>query len=217
MKTCTKCGMPKPLADYYGKGGGRLSGSCKACHNAAVVKWQAANRDKVRGYVRKACKKAYDADPQKGRDKSAARRAAAPDIHKERVRRSYQTMQANPTERELERRRRNSARRREQHPDDVRAAAAKHRERYPSKHAARQGKRRADKMQATPTWLSNIQRAQLQEFYDIARARTVQTGVLHHVDHIEPLKGDNARGLHVPWNLQVLTAAENLRKTNQRA
>jgi hypothetical protein len=216
MKTCSKCGALKAHTEYYRENKTRRSASCKTCHNAKVREWQAANRDKVRGYVRKACKKAYDAAPEEARAKSAARRAAAPDVHKERVKRSYQKMQANLTEHEIERRKRNSTRYRAQHLIKIRAAAAKYRKRHPAKHAAQQAKRRAVKLQATPAWLTNIQRAQLQEFYDVARARTVQTGVLHHVDHIEPLKGDNARGLHVPWNLQILTAPENISKSNRR-
>lgn len=68
--------------------------------------------------------------------------------------------------------------------------------------------------EATPTWLSAIQLAQIEEQYEIAVARTTQTGVMHHVDHVHPLRGKNFRGLHVPWNLQVLTAIDNIRKKN---
>jgi 5-methylcytosine-specific restriction endonuclease McrA len=71
---------------------------------------------------------------------------------------------------------------------------------------------RLRRIRATPAWLDAIQRAQIQEFYEIAAARSVQTGEKHHVDHIFAIKGQGWCGLHVPWNLQVLTAEHNDRK-----
>lgn len=74
--------------------------------------------------------------------------------------------------------------------------------------------RRAQKINATPQWLTAIHYAQIQEMYDVAFACTVQTGVQHHVDHIYPLQGDGFTGLHVPWNLNVIPAYKNLSKHN---
>lgn len=65
---------------------------------------------------------------------------------------------------------------------------------------------------AVPPWLTDEQKEAIQWFYAEARRLTKETGVPHNVDHIAPLNGALSCGLHVPWNLQVLTKSENLRK-----
>ena len=85
----------------------------------------------------------------------------------------------------------------------------------PSKINEYSANRRATRLNATPAWLTDKQQAEMAAIYKEAMAMEKQTGILHHVDHIVPLKGKNVSGLHVPWNLQILTATENMSKGNR--
>ena len=73
-------------------------------------------------------------------------------------------------------------------------------------------KRRASGLQRTPPW---VDWEKINKVYAQATAKTIATGVSHHVDHVIPLQGKLVSGLHVHNNLQVLTAFENMSKHNQ--
>jgi 5-methylcytosine-specific restriction endonuclease McrA len=79
---------------------------------------------------------------------------------------------------------------------------------------ALKARRKAYKLKATPEWLTEEQDNKIKMYYKIAKALEKMDGVKRHVDHIVPLKGKGVRGLHVPWNLQILTAEANLSKNN---
>lgn len=81
----------------------------------------------------------------------------------------------------------------------------------PARKYALNAERRAGRHRATPAWLSAEQRVAMLEIYREARRR----GPEWHVDHIIPLNGTEVSGLHVPWNLRIIRASENLAKGNK--
>jgi len=85
----------------------------------------------------------------------------------------------------------------------------------PEKKNANRMKYLSDKRMATPSKLTLEMLGQIHLVYKLAISRSIETGVQHHVDHIIPLCGVLVCGLHVPWNLQVLTAKENQTKGNK--
>jgi hypothetical protein len=88
------------------------------------------------------------------------------------------------------------------------------REANPDKNRAKEARRRARKLQATPDWLEGTHLAHIKRTYKLATLMEEISGDKYHVDHIVPLQGKNVCGLHVPWNLQVLRADLNLSKSN---
>ena len=82
---------------------------------------------------------------------------------------------------------------------------------HPEGYTARGAHRRARKLQATPKWAD---KEKINEMYRRRAEVSQATGVVHHVDHIIPLRGRTVCGLHVEQNLQILPAEENLAKGN---
>lgn len=72
--------------------------------------------------------------------------------------------------------------------------------------------------QATPSWLSKEQLYKIRSIYIQCSELVIKTGITYNVDHICPIvmKDENgvhvACGLHVPWNLEIVTEEYNSKK-----
>lgn len=76
-------------------------------------------------------------------------------------------------------------------------------------------KRYLAKIQRTPKWLTQDQLKEIEDFYLMAQQLETVFPWKQSVDHIVPLQGSTVSGLHVPWNLQILSAKANIQKGNK--
>lgn len=83
------------------------------------------------------------------------------------------------------------------------------------KHAAKETKRRAAKINRTPAWLTEDDHWMIEQAYELAALRTKMFGFAWEVDHVLPLQGKIISGLHIPTNLQVIPATLNRQKNNR--
>ena len=148
----------------------------------------------------------YVANPEK-MDKQSKRQAAQylanPEKAKAGARRAYQ---ADPEKFKVR-----TAKYAKEHVMEMRAWRAKWKKAHPEQAAATAGIRRAVKRHALPPW---VDRKAIRKIYAESREISKATGIVHHVDHIYPLMHKAFTGLHVPWNLQIITATENCVKHN---
>jgi hypothetical protein len=81
--------------------------------------------------------------------------------------------------------------------------------------ASLQAKRRAAQLQRTPAWLTAEDHILVADYYQMAKELELIFPWKQHVDHILPLQGKLVSGLHTPLNLQILSEASNLQKSNK--
>lgn len=190
MKVCSSCSERKPLS-AFGKNSCKLDGlcaACKVCRNARRRKYYSENRasEVVKAYTWNL------KNPEKVKQNRRKNYKRNSEKFCLRVKQAYARS-----------------------PEKFRSRMRKWRKENPAVCTALSAKKRAAKLRRTPGWLTENDFHEIRSFYRAAREATKETGVPHHVDHIYPLQGKFVSGLHVPLNLQVLTARENIAKKNK--
>lgn len=171
------------------------------CPKGHLAKRTVSNRECRRCVDERAAKRRAE-NPEAVREKDRAKYHAAGDRKREQMRASRS--------RRIEEVRAKDRERYYQNPERYKIAALKWGRENKGKHNAMVAARRAAQKQATPPWLTAEQHKAMRAFYVEAAAREGEW----HVDHIHPIKGRLSCGLHVPWNLQLLTGDENRKKGN---
>lgn len=191
MKKCIKCGETKVFEAFSKKLKG-LQPKCKVCSAAEHAAWYAKNKEKAQAYRR-------------------ARYLANREHHIAAVRAN---VAKNPEARkayEAEWRAKNKHVKQAWYAanaDSQRAAVSNWRKANPGKRAANDALKRTVKRQRV-LWAD---RELIADIYAYARIMR-EAGVPCHVDHELPLRGKLVSGLHVPENLVVIPAEDNLRKS----
>jgi hypothetical protein len=190
-KSCPKCGAEKVRTAFYAdksKANG-LSTYCRGCCIEASHLRQNANPEKYRKYLRRYYRKNLtEAKLQRKAWYEANREGVA--LVTDAWRR------ANPAK--------------------ANEYSRRYRKANPAKRAMLIAKYRAAQFQRTPPWLTQAHLAEIEGQYHFAKVMERITGRKYHVDHIEPLQGEDVSGLHVPWNLRSIPAIENISKGNRR-
>lgn len=99
--------------------------------------------------------------------------------------------------------------------EEVNQYKQKHKVNNPEYYKALVSVRRRKHRKATPSWITTDQKLAMRQLYLQAQSLTKITGERYVVDHIVPLINEEVCGLHVPWNLRVITQEENLKKSNK--
>ena len=73
----------------------------------------------------------------------------------------------------------------------------------------------AARLQRVPPWVTMSDKERMQIIYEIRDNLELLDGTQYHVDHIYPLQGALVSGLHVPNNLRIIPARDNISKGNR--
>ena len=219
-KSCSKCGILKPL-DAFGADKRRNDGkrsACKSCNVKWAKKYRKANPDAINASVRKYARKKYgegiEALASARESKAHAISMGLPHYDGRNCKncgncKKY-VVSGNCVECADARSRRLAKRDwiGPEHKEKRRLKRLKNLDKIRAATRLSVASYMARKKLRVPIWQTDEDRARIKEIYD-----NCPEG--YHVDHIIPMFGEIISGLHVPENLQYLTAEENCAKNNK--
>lgn len=171
-------------------------GRCKECNREAYQRWLCAHPEKRKeraAYARKWDAENYDRVRLNARNSQAAKRDVVNQYQREwRAKNPVKMRTYLKTYRD-------------KNPELIKSLNKKWVQNNPDKVRKMGRLTQAARRACMPKWAD---RAAIKSIYD-------NCPLGHQVDHIVPIKGESICGLHVEYNMQYLTASQNLKKSNR--
>lgn len=215
-KRCSCCGQVKPVSEFH-KNKSKPDGlhlACKVCRKAESKQYIDKNKESV--YNRQ--KERYLKDRDKYLDMMSRYREANKEVLKQKQKEYREKNSETKKNRDRLYYAANKDKIREYREANKERRALQFKE-YAQNNKGRiqaiKARRYTSKLKATPKWLSKVDLDLIRTEYELSAWCSSVMGEPYHVDHIVPLQGKQVCGLHVPWNLRVIPATDNIKKGNK--
>lgn len=205
MKICSNCKLEKLITEFSKctSATDGLKYQCKTCLNSSYKNYREKNKEKVKNSQRKCISK--NPDKYKEMRKLSKLKNKQRNSDRDKLYRQINIEKFKEKERLY----------RIENAEKIKKSKSEYKKRNRGKINAATAKRWTSKLKATPKWITKEHLVEIENLYIEAKRLESIDSIPRHVDHIIPLQGKIVSGLHVPWNLAITTAEDNIKKGNK--